>query len=394
MDNKLVTAGRRYRQELAVDVFTAARDRMRYTYENFDTVVISWSGGKDSSSCLEIARDAARETGKLPVKVMFLDEEVIYPETLELAYRHKADPDIDLHWVCVPSVYRNACSEVEPDFILFDPAKRDLWTHEPPPDAIWPAGFDDNGLPKMSPWRVPPSVPKTVISILFAQEGKRVASVTGLRTQESFVRYSGMMSSAGFITKPEKGVWGVRPIYDWKASDVWLAIKENAWDYNRAYDKLWRAGGNPNNTRVAPLFHAEAAMNLRQVMLYWPNFWQKVRYRVRGAHAVAIYNGALHAIERLGGETWQDAATRFLNGLGDEQDKVQMYELVQRKLDQHLKHAREPMPDEIVCSECNLSWKVLAKAVRRGDRQERMVERNKSLSIGVFAPKKEKHGKK
>lgn len=384
MDNKLVTAGRRYRQELAVDVFTAARDRMRYVYENFDTVVISWSGGKDSTSCLELAREAARAAGKLPVDVMFLDEEVIYPETLDLIYRHKADPDIRMHWVCVPSIYRNACSEVEPDYIPFDPTKRELWTHEPPPDAIWPAGFDENGLPNMTTWRVPPSIPKRIMIELwgkYPEKFGRVANVTGLRTQESYVRYSGLMSSAGFITKPEKGVWGVRPIYDWKASDIWLAIKENGWDYNRAYDKLWRAGGNLNNTRVAPLFHAEAAMEMRRVMLFWPRFWPLVRRRVRGAHAVAIYDGALHAVERLKGETWQDAATRYLNMLGSAEDKAQMHAFVQSMLDEHARHSSGPLGQEDKCLKCKLSWELIARAVSRGDRQERMLNLQ-AFSIG------------
>lgn len=383
MTTKLRTAGRRYKHTLGVDVFTAARARMLYTYQNFDTVVISWSGGKDSTSCLELAREAAAATRKLPVKVMFLDEEVIYPETLDLIYRHKSDPDIEMYWVCVPSIYRNACSEVEPDFIPFDPAKRDLWTHFPPSDAIWPAGFDADGLPNMTNWRIPPSIPKRIMIELWGKYHEkygRVANVTGLRAQESYVRYSGMMSSGDFITKSaEHGVTGVRPIYDWTAADVWLAIKENGWDYNRAYDKLWRAGGNRTSTRVAPLFHAEAAMNLRRVMLFWPDFWPLVRQRVRGAHAVAIYDGGLHAVERFPGETWQDAAVRLLNALGSEQDREQMHAFVQKKLDEHNRHSGKPMPDEDKCSECRLSWKAIARACARGDRQERMLTVNRTL---------------
>lgn len=132
MTETLRTAGKRYKAPLATDVFDAARQRMTYVYEEFDDVVISWSGGKDSSSCLEFAREAARAQGKLPVKVFFLDEEVIYPETLDLCYMHMADPEIEFCWCCIPSIYRNACSEVEPDFIPFDPSRRDPWPHVTP----------------------------------------------------------------------------------------------------------------------------------------------------------------------------------------------------------------------------------------------------------------------
>lgn len=380
-EEKLHSAGRRHKQFLQMDVFEAARARMKYVYENFDVVVISWSGGKDSSSCLELALEAGRESGKLPINVFFLDEEVIYPETLDLCYLHKADPDIKFVWACIPSIYRNACSEKEPDFIPFDPTKRDIWTHEPPPDAVWPCGIDDKGLPLMTNWRIPPSIPKRAIKELFGDRTKKVAAITGLRAQESFIRYSGILSSGSFITKADHGIYNVRPIYDWTARDVWLAIKENGWVYNKAYEKLWRAGGNPTSTRVAPLFHAEAAMNLGKVMRFWPQWWSKVRIRVRGAQAVAINNGALHAVERWGDETWKDTATRYLNALGSETDRLQMHAYVQRMLDRHSLHSRQPLPDEVVCSECMISWKWIAKACIRGDRQERMLQRNKSLTL-------------
>lgn len=371
---KLRTAGRTHRTDLTVDVFTAARQRMKLVYEKFETVVISWSGGKDSSSCLEIARETAREMGRLPIKVFFLDEEVIYPETLDLCYRHMSDPEIEFYWVCVPSIYRNACSEKEPDFIPFDPTKRALWTHVPPKEAIWPAGVEEDGTPKMSDWRIPPSIVKRAMYIIYGQEGKVFASITGLRTQESFVRLCGMMSSGNFITKAEHGMVGVRLIYDWRASDVWLAIKENGWDYNKAYEKLWRAGGSPISTRVAPLFHAEAAEHLRNVMLFWPKFWPLVRRRVRGAQAVAIHGGALHAVERWQNETWQNVAVRYLNGLGSKEDRDQMHAWVQRVLDDHNHHSGSPMQEEQDCARCGISWKRIARACARGDRQERMLK--------------------
>lgn len=391
MTDKIHSGGKRYRQPLEMDVFEAARQRMKYVYENFDDVVISWSGGKDSSACLELAREAAYEQGKLPIKVMFLDEEVIYPETLDLCYAHMAETDIEFYWVCVPSIYRNACSEVEPDFIPFDPTKKDLWTHMPPESAIWPAGFDENGLPNMTTWRVPPSIPKRIIQEFWGGKGRKVANITGLRTQESYMRYSGIMSSVGFITKPENGIYGVRPIYDWSASDIWLAIKENKWAYNKAYEKLWRAGGNPVSTRVAPLFHAEAAMNLRTVMLFWPEFWHLVRNRVRGAHAVAIHGGALHKVERLKGETWQIAATRYLNSLGSEADRTQMHEYVQKLLDVHAKHSQIPLQEEEPCAYCDISWKKIARACARGDRQQRMINR-KGASMQSFRKLKTEKG--
>ena len=122
-------------------------------------------------------------------------------------------------------------------------------------------------------------------------------------------------------------------------------------------------------------------MEMRRVMLFWPRFWPLVRRRVRGAHAVAIYDGALHAVERQPGETWQDAATRYLNALGSENDRKQMHSFVQRMLNKHAKHSGEPLGQEEKCRECQLSWKLIARAVSRGDRQERMLVANQSMNL-------------
>jgi predicted phosphoadenosine phosphosulfate sulfurtransferase len=56
---KMKTAGRVYRRELGINVYDAAVKRCDYIYQKYDFVIISWSGGKDSSLCLELCREAA-----------------------------------------------------------------------------------------------------------------------------------------------------------------------------------------------------------------------------------------------------------------------------------------------------------------------------------------------
>lgn len=371
MAEKLHTAGKTHKRILDIDVWEAAKQRMRYIYENFDEVVISWSGGKDSSCCLELARIVAKEQGKLPIKVFFLDEECVYPETMELCHRHHQDPEIEFYWVCVPSIYRNACSEVEPDFIPYEPGKEKIWVQQPPDFAIWPSG---RGL---TDWRVPPSIPKRAIVEMWKMkmaDGVRVCMITGLRTRESFVRYAGIMSSGSFLTKPDHGFIHARPIYDWNERDVWWAIANQKWDYNKAYDKLWRAGGNVISTRVAPLFHAEAAIMLRRVMLYWPEWWGKLRIRIRGVHSMGIYAGKLHQPRLLSGETWQDAAQRYWDNLGSMESKEVLKSAIEQKLEKHKRHSTAPMHETVKCLKCGLTWKTIARACCLDDRQLRILE--------------------
>jgi predicted phosphoadenosine phosphosulfate sulfurtransferase len=378
MDEKLHTAGKTYKRILDINCFEAARQRVRHIYENFDHVIISWSGGKDSSCCLELCREAAREMGRLPIDVFFLDEEAVYPETIDLCWRHEADPEIKLYWVIVPSIYRNACSEVEPDFIPFEPGKEDLWVMKPPPQAIWMGtGQDGRG---MTDWRVPPSIPKRAIMEMWGSKPGTKCMITGLRARESFIRHAGIMSSQSFLSKPDHGIVHGRPIYDWTGKDVWWAIAHQGWDYNKAYDKLWRAGGTVETTRVAPLFHAEAALQLRRVMLYWPDWWTQLRSRIQGVHSMAIYSGALHKPRLLPGETWQQAAERYWVRLGSAESKEVLRAAIDDKLKRHAKHSSAPMHETKRCPKCGLRWKTIARACCLDDRQLRILEPSLGLS--------------
>ena len=86
----------------AQDVYTAARARFKLIYERFDTVAVSFSGGKDSTVCLNLALEAAAQAGRLPINAYFWDEEAIHPETIEYMHRVREHPDVKLRWLCWP----------------------------------------------------------------------------------------------------------------------------------------------------------------------------------------------------------------------------------------------------------------------------------------------------
>ena len=52
------------------NVWDAALDRIRWIYDEFPEVVVSFSGGKDSTVLMELTKIVAREKGRLPLKVM------------------------------------------------------------------------------------------------------------------------------------------------------------------------------------------------------------------------------------------------------------------------------------------------------------------------------------
>jgi predicted phosphoadenosine phosphosulfate sulfurtransferase len=65
----------------------AARQRIRHVYDTFDTVCVQFSGGKDSTAVLHLAREVHEERGLGPVKVIFRDEEMVSPTVIDYVER-------------------------------------------------------------------------------------------------------------------------------------------------------------------------------------------------------------------------------------------------------------------------------------------------------------------
>lgn len=54
--------GKRY---LEKTVYDATKERIKRTFDEFDNVLVAFSGGKDSGVMLNMAYDYAKETGQL-----------------------------------------------------------------------------------------------------------------------------------------------------------------------------------------------------------------------------------------------------------------------------------------------------------------------------------------
>ena len=78
------------------NVWDVALQRINRIFDDFDNVVISTSGGKDSTVTMELALMVAEQRGRLPLKMMFLDQEAEYRMTIEYMRKAMADPRVCL----------------------------------------------------------------------------------------------------------------------------------------------------------------------------------------------------------------------------------------------------------------------------------------------------------
>ena len=89
------------KKELSISVLEASRDRIKKTFDDFERIYISFSGGKDSSVMTHLVLEEAKKRNRI-VGLLIIDLEAQYNETIkhieEMVEEYKEH--IDLHWFC------------------------------------------------------------------------------------------------------------------------------------------------------------------------------------------------------------------------------------------------------------------------------------------------------
>ena len=353
-----------------VNVVEAAKQRIREQLLDGAHMVVSTSGGKDSTVVMELALQVHRELGMLPLKAIMRDEEVMYPGTYEYLARVYERPEIELHWIIAGQPIINAFNRFVPYWWVFDPLEEDKWVRRPPDYAIW---IDDQDITRM-----------TTVERFPPPEGMdwrdyKLQQVVGLRADESITRRSRISQTKGALTihpVPVARAWTFAPIYDFTDKDVWKAIKDFGWDYNVAYNDMYRAGVKMRALRIAPPSMPQGMRTLKFAARIWPDWFDKVETRLPGMRAAAYYGRrAIEPIRRKG-ESWEEVYKRMIL----EAQEVEAQWLVDRMakamtfaIDRHARHSSEAFPDSRrascrVCPPvCPGSWERMSKTMWNGD---------------------------
>lgn len=352
--------------QLKTDVFQEAYDRLKSLYDEGHRVVVAFSAGKDSGICLELAIMAARDAGRLPVEVAMRDEEIMFPGTFEYAERvANRSEEIDFHWQIAHQPVLNYFNRANPYWWVMDPLlSPEEWVRTPPWGRIprEPYDIEEQHIGGM------------INSKLFPpDEGKQLFKVTGLRTAESLSRRLSIHSSKGWLTgKPDRwGVRNARPIYDWEETDVWKAVKDFQWDYNEAYDVLWKHGAPKHLRRIAPPTMSLAGIEtLKIAKKAWPKWFHRVHLRIPGIRSAAQFGRRAVMPVRRVGETWEDCFKReCIDGAPAPWIKERCSVFMLRALKAHAQHSSAPFPESKPCPKCDrlASWQKLAQLTYNGD---------------------------
>ena len=275
-----------------INVYDAAVERFDYIYSNFDKVYVSFSNGKDSGVLLNLAIEAARRAGKLPVNVLYIDMEAQYRHAIEFTHRMFSRPEVQGWWVCLPIHLRNAVSQYQPHWLCWDKDKRDAWIRDYPENK-WVVKDEDffpffvrgmefeEFVPAFAEW--------------FAG-GAKTACCVGIRSDESLNRFRTIASESkvkldnkNWTTKlnpkeESSKVYNCYPIYDWRVEDIWRANGKFGWDYNKIYDIMHLAGVPLHKMRLCQPYGDDQRQGLYLFKILEPETWAKVVNRVEGAN--------------------------------------------------------------------------------------------------------------
>jgi predicted phosphoadenosine phosphosulfate sulfurtransferase len=252
----------RIKRFIEKDVLSAARERISHIYDIYDTVAVSFSGGKDSLVVLHLALEEQKRRGIAKLKVVFRDEELIPDSVINFVDGYRRREDIEMQWFCVPLKSAKYILGRTYDYVQ--------WAEDRPHVRAMPE------------WGIKAPQPGMVFDQYTMDEfacrpySGKVCLMTGIRAAESLIRFRSSVNklNENYLTHTEtRRIMLGKPIYDWQENDIFRYLYDSEVSYARLYDAQAMAG---ESLRVSTPLHAEAAKKLDRWRVLDPVFYDRV----------------------------------------------------------------------------------------------------------------------
>ena len=320
-----------------MNVYEALIQRLDFVFSEFDKVVVSFSGGKDSGVLLSITMDYAKRTGNLGrLAVYHMDYEAQYTKTTEYVDRvFNSLPDgVDGFRVCLPVKAQCSTSMFQAYWQPWKLSEKDIWCRPMPTKHVI---NEDN-----FPWNFDYEISDYEFNIEFGKAvypNKKVCFLIGIRTQESLNRWRTMnrriaaneYKGRNYTTVITDKLVNAYPLFDWAVEDVWTANARFGYDYNKVYDLMYLAGVPLSKMRVASPFNDCAQDALKLYKVLEPDTWGLLVGRVNGVNFTGLYGGTTamgwKKITKPPHFTWKQYMYFLLDTLPEETRKNYLYKL-------------------------------------------------------------------
>jgi predicted phosphoadenosine phosphosulfate sulfurtransferase len=308
-----------------INVYTEAKNRINRLFDEFDNVVVGFSGGKDSTVCLSLTLEIAEKRNRLPLKVVWVDQEAEWQGTADYCEEIFNDKRIEPMWFQMPMKWYNNLSATEKYIHIWQDGKKHI--RERSDISIKENVYLDFGFHELF---------EKIFKVHFPNQ--KSCYIAGVRTEESPKRMMSLTSALTYkdITWGKKlndklGHYTFYPIYDWSYSDVWKYIFDNNIKYNKIYDALFSHGVSVHNMRISNLHHETAIQNLLLIQEIEPTTWNKVAERIQGVNAIKhLKSDAYKCPNDLPYmfKSWREYALYLADNLADDKefkDKINKY---------------------------------------------------------------------
>jgi predicted phosphoadenosine phosphosulfate sulfurtransferase len=268
-------------------VWDAALDRIERLFNEFENVVVSFSGGKDSTVTLELALIVARKLNRLPLKVYFLDQEAEWASVIDYVKNVMYRKEIEPIWIQVPIFLPNSISQENPFLVTWEDGVE--WMRDKDPIAIKDGHVLKGKAEKEAKTGYWYTYFVKSLDQIFPDEP--ACFLAGMRAEESPQRLAGLTTGQTYkdITwgrklNERKHHYTFYPVYDWCVGDVWKAIHDNKWKYCKIYDEFFRYGLPIKEMRVSNLHHESAVKTLFYLHELEGDTWNALNKRLNGVN--------------------------------------------------------------------------------------------------------------
>lgn len=252
------------KKPIDMNVYEAAKFRIKRCIKLFDNVVVSFSGGKDSLAVLNLVEECYKELGiKEKVNVQFRDEEIIPPAVVEFVDKMYRSGKYNFLYFAYPMKSNKFLMGKTYEYVQWDKDRK--WVRQPPEYAIM---LDDEDYYVYDQYNF-----QYVLAKYFKGT---ICDMNGMRASESLNRLRSCLAKPKdtyLNQSPVPRIMACKPIYDWDEYDIFLYFYKNNIQYCKQYDnQMW----NREDLRVATPLHAEAAKSFLKLKSQDPNYYNAI----------------------------------------------------------------------------------------------------------------------
>jgi len=269
-------------------VLDAARERVSFVFDQFETITVSVSGGKDSTVLAHLAMVEAHRRGR-KINLFFLDEEAMYQSSIDqIEYLMDLYPEnVNKLWVQIEFRLTNATSFDEGQLICWEAGKHKEWMRSKKAYAI-----------QHRMWSLEAQTVRDRNKGFgfydaienFERCYTNTAFLVGLRAAgESPNRWRAVVKNPISVNghrifwgSPKGNNFSLYPIYDWNTSDVWRYIYDEKLRYSKIYDFQLKKGYPLNEMRVSSLIHERSFKSLCDLPEFEPKTYVRLCKRIKG----------------------------------------------------------------------------------------------------------------